>query len=86
MKKEDIQFEIDQLRKDKIIYGVEACAVNLICLFGFMFSNQYLPSAMKDNINWLLLIGAVGYSIFMGIGNFNRLSNIKKLEKKLNKK
>ena len=85
MKKEDIQFQVDQLRKDKIIYAIEACAVNLICIFGFLFSNQYLPSAMRDNVNWLLLITAVGYSIFMGVGNFNRLSNIQKLEKKLKK-
>jgi hypothetical protein len=83
MKKEDLQFWIDQLRKDKIIYGIEACAINLICLFGFFFSNLYFTNPLKDIINIILLIIAVGYSLYMGIGNAYRLKKVKGLERKI---
>ena len=49
--RENHQFIIDQLRQDKIIYAVEACVTNLICLFGFFFSNQYFHGVLKDSMN-----------------------------------
>lgn len=78
-----IQFQIDQLRKDKIIYAVEAVATTLICTLGYLFSNQYLNGILRDLVNTLLIFIAVGYSLYMGMGNFIRLKNIKKLEKLL---
>jgi len=83
MKSEDSKFTVDQLRKDKIIYACEACATNLLCIFGFLFSSQYFVSPLKDIINVFLLIVAVGYTLYMGIGNANRLMTIKKIEKQI---
>ncbi len=84
MNKGDIKFKIDQLRKDKIIYGVEAVATNLaIFLFIFLLwllSPDYFVSRILVTLS--VVIG-VGYTVFMGIGNFFRLRKIKELEKKL---
>lgn len=80
---EELHFRIDQLRKDKIIFGVEAAAANLICLFGFLFSNQYFVQPIKDFINLTLLLMSVSYMIYVIIGNTNRLKEIKKLEREL---
>lgn len=81
MKTDDYKFKVDQLRKDKIIYACEACATNLLCIFGYIFSSQYFISPLKDITNVFLLIVAVGYTLYMGIGNANRLMTIKKIEK-----
>ena len=85
MSKEDLKFEIDQLRKDKIIYATEATATVLVCLLIFMFSNEYFPRGLKDTVNMLVLVIGGGYSLFMGVGNFLRLQKIKKLQKQLKK-
>lgn len=79
----NLQFIVAQLRQDKIIYAVEAGALNLICLLIFFFSDQYLSGSLKNFINIADLIVAVGYTIFMGIGNTIRYRNIKTLQKKL---
>ncbi len=79
----NLQFTIAQLRQDKIIYAVEACALNLICLLIFFFSNQYLSGILRTVINVLDLIVAVGYTLFMGIGNTIRFKKIITLQKKL---
>ena len=79
----NLQFKIAQLRQDKIIYAVEACALNLVCLLIFFFSNQYLSGLLRTIINMLDLLVAVGYTIFMGIGNTIRFRKILSLEKKL---
>ncbi|MCR4329620.1 MAG: hypothetical protein NUV65_03670 [Candidatus Roizmanbacteria bacterium] len=81
IEKENVRFKLDQLRKDKIIYAIESCATNTICLFGFLFSNQYFHNPLRDTVNILLLLIAIGYTLYMGVGNSKRLLNIKKLEK-----
>ena len=82
MNKEELQFKIDQLRKDKIIYGVEAVATDLAVMLAIYFVNyfelQYAPILI-----FILIFTGVGYTLFMGITNFNRLQKIKKLENKL---
>lgn len=83
MKQEDKRFIVDQLRKDKIIYATEACATVLVCILGFLFSNLYLPIPLKDYVNILCLLVGVGYTLFMGVGNYIRLQKIQKLEKEL---
>ncbi len=80
-----LKFEIDQLRKDKIIYASEACATVLACLLGFTFSNEYLPNGLKDFVNILVLAIGTGYTLFMGVGNYFRLQKIIKLQNKLKK-
>ena len=82
MNKDELRFEIDQLRKDKIIYAVEATAFNLamILLIVAGYNTQYrIPVIIISAI-----IG-VGYTAYMGLGNLNRLISIKSLEKKLTK-
>ena len=85
MNKEDIKFKIDQLRKDKIIYGVEAIATNLaviliVILMGVLSVNFPFSQIV---IGGSVVIG-VGYTLYMGVGNFYRLKKVKELEKKLN--
>ncbi len=86
--KSDTQFQIDQLRKDKIIYAIESVAVILMAsllfssmgFLGFMFPivNQYAKTIVQ-----VILGIAVLFFGYMGIGNFVRLYKIKKLEKQL---
>jgi hypothetical protein len=83
MEKDLMKFQIDQLRKDKIIYACEACAVNLICILVFMFSNVYFSGLIKTIVDLLALVLGIFYTIYMGIGNSARLNKIKKLEKKI---
>ena len=83
MTTDDNKFTIDQLRKDKIIYATESCATVLVCTLAFLFSNQYFQQPLRDFVNVLVLITAVSYTIFMGIGNFIRLNKIQKFQKQL---
>ena len=82
--KEDLRFKIDQLRQDKIIYGVEAVATNLAVMLGIYFATYYKSQYTSFLVFVSVLIG-VGYTVFMGITNFNRLQKIKKLEKHLDR-
>ena len=82
-KPEQLEFKIASLRQDKIIYGVEACALTVLCLFIFVFSNQYFHGAFQTAINVLALVITVGYTLYMGIGNTLRYMGILKLEKEL---
>jgi hypothetical protein len=84
MKREDMQFTIDQLRKDKIIYAVEACAVSMACLLGILASNFLpLPSGLYENLPIILMGIGIAYTVYMGVSNFRRLQRIRDLEKKL---
>ena len=47
MKQDDLKFKIDQLRKDKIVYAVEATATVLTCVLIFLFVNYYLLTPVK---------------------------------------
>jgi hypothetical protein len=83
MEQEKLKFKIDQLRKDKIIYATEATVTVLVCILGFLFTNFYFKDPIKYFISVFVLVIGVGYTLFMGIGNFLRLMKIKKLEKNL---
>ena len=83
MTKEDKQFIIDQLRKDKIIYVTEACATVLVSILVFAFSQAYFQENLRNILSILSLCIGVGYTIFMGVGNFFRLQQIQKLEREL---
>lgn len=82
--KGNTEFEIDQLRKDKIIYGVEACATTLICYFAYLVIPKLIGDAqLSEMMQTLVFFLAVGYTLYMGVGNFYRLARVKKLEKEL---
>jgi hypothetical protein len=83
MTTDEKRFIIDQLRKDKIIYATEACATVLVSILAFQFSNQHLSGSLRDIVNVFSFVLAVGYTIFMGVGNYFRLMEIQKLEKTL---
>jgi hypothetical protein len=83
MKQEEIKFRIEQLRKDKIIYAVEATATNLACILGLFFTQSYITDSTKSYLSVLIVIIGIGYTVYMGIGNSLRLKRIKKLEKRL---
>ena len=80
--KEELKFKIDQLRKDKIIYGVEAVATDLAVMLAIYFVD-YFGLQYSSILIFLLVLTGVGYTVFMGVTNFNRLQKIKELEKKL---
>lgn len=83
MDKQNLQFEIEQLRKDKIIYGVEACATVLACMLVSMYADAYFSAALRELVHTLVLLIGVGYTIFMGVGNYKRLKKIQKLQRQL---
>lgn len=79
----DIEFRITSLRHDKMIYGIEATALNAVCILIFLFSMQYFRGDLQTVINRLDLIVAAGYTLYMGYGNTKRVLEIKRLEKQL---
>ena len=84
--KEDIKFEIDQLRQDKIIYAVESIACTL-ALFLFMFCIGSLsPIMVGTGIFAVSMVIGFGYWLFTVYGNTKRFMKIRELEKLLNDK
>lgn len=84
MNKQDLQFQIDQLRKDKMIYALEAIATSVTAIFGFFIFGNYF-NAYSDYI----IIAAylvVGYWAYCMIGNLFRLIKIRNLEKIIHEK
>ncbi len=86
MQKEDLKFEIDQLRKDKIIYALEAIATIVAAFLFMMTASFYFPEAdPRYSFAGSTLIG-LGYWLFTVYGNTKRFMRIKKLEKLLKRK
>lgn len=80
MQKQDLQFQIDQLRKDKIIYAVEATAtsVTAIIILGVLsYSSIFL------DISQYVAYFAIAYWLYVMVSNFFRLQKIKQLESQL---
>lgn len=75
-----IEFQIQSLRQDKIIYAVEAAAFNLAAIV--MVNLLLYIRAVRLYVIVTALL-AIGYTIFMAIGNLQRLRKIKQLEAKL---
>jgi len=83
--------ELTQLRLDKIIYAVEAIAINTLFMLIYIvlpeiWGGVYTSSGEILGIrHWVfitMLTGAVTYNLYMGIGNFKRLRKIKAIENK----
>lgn len=83
MKKEDIQFRLDQLRKDKILFATEIVATNIFGLFVFVFSNQYLEGNIKEVVNLVTFAASVIYSLYLTSKSLGKLMQLNKLEAKL---
>jgi hypothetical protein len=88
MKTKNLEFQISQLRQDKIIYAVEAAAINITCLVFSSFSSliiNILPAMgnVLFYLNIAIFAYAIGYTLYALFGNLSRLNKIKKLESKL---
>lgn len=80
---DQIRFQIDQLRKDKIIYATESIAITLISFLVLLFLAFFydkFTTPMRTIIFAASTLIPIGYGLFMGIGNFRRLQKIKQLE------
>lgn len=82
MHKDDVKFQIDQLRQDKIIYAVEAIALNsamALLAIGSMFS-PYGPLVVYGSV-----FAGLAYTIYVAASNAKRLQKIRRLESSLQK-
>lgn len=76
----NLEFQIQSLRQDKIIYAVEAAAFNLAAIVGV---NLVMYLRLARIYVLVIALSALGYTIFMALGNLQRLRKIKQLEAKL---
>jgi hypothetical protein len=74
----NIEFQINQLRLDKIIYACEAAAFNLAAIVGV---NLVIYLRLARIYVLAIALSALAYTIYMAIGNLKRLSKIRQLEK-----
>lgn len=93
--KADLQFEIDQLRKEKMIYGIESLAVSVMALMVAVFLPELLyrmifsnptSSANPDLLNNIAPAAfglAFVFFVFALVGNIVRCVKLSKLEKLL---
>jgi hypothetical protein len=84
---EDIKFQIDQIRKDKIIYAAESAAASVTMLTVILLQISVNPLRLNDTLNRMIctLAGlfALGYWAYCSLGNLKRFHQIQKLEKSL---
>lgn len=82
---ESVQFQIQQLRMDKVIYAVEAiliCFVSFLLLVGLPMIYSYYPKL--PNYTGIVLLGvAVAAVLFSLVGNVLRFKQIRRLEREL---
>jgi hypothetical protein len=78
MNKLDLQFQIDQLRKDKIIYALEATATSATALVVSLLGSML--GELSYIVNYIMLTFAVIFWSYAMIGNYFRLQKIRKLE------
>jgi hypothetical protein len=88
MKSKNLEFQISQLRQDKVIYAVEAVAINITCLvvsslFGLIVNLGVVPEMYLFYTNIAIFAFGVGYTIYALVGNLKRLKQIKQLEQEL---
>ncbi len=83
MSQDDLRFQIDQVRKDKIIYAVEATATVMTCVLCMLFAYLYMDRTTGMSVSILALIVGIGYMVYMGVGNYRRLKKVQELERQL---
>jgi len=80
-----MEFKIDQLRKDKMVFALESIALTFVVELTYVL----LAVITKRTSILMAVIGLliiIGFFLYMIIGNIKRYKEIKKLEKKLYKK
>lgn len=84
--KNNIEFEISQLRQDKINYAAESVAIGITALvisslISLVASFGFIPEIYLFYFNILVFVFAIGYTIYSLIGNIKRQKKIRQLEK-----
>lgn len=84
--KKSTEFQISQLRQDKIIYAVEAIAVGITVLvssslISLIANFGIVPDIYLFYTSIAIFIYSIGFTLYALIGNLIRLKKIKKLEK-----
>ncbi len=77
------QFKIDQLRKDKIIYAVEATATSVTALVAMFFVGSIDLIGNPTLIIGLILGLAILFWLYVMVSNYLRLQKIHELESQL---
>ena len=88
MKSKNLEFQIAQLRQDKIIYAVDAVAINITCLvvsslFGLVVNLGIIKEMILFYTNIAVFVFGVGFTIYALVGNLMRVKKIKALEAEL---
>lgn len=93
--KMDLQFQVDQVRKDKMIYALNALMVSFICVLTAVFLPEILFRAFYGNpkiqldanvLSWIpagSYLVALVFTLYAGVGNIMRCFKVKKLEEAL---
>lgn len=84
----DLQFQIDQLRKDKMIFALESIVINTFVVAFIFTIGLLIPSGLWTQqaqylVGGICAIVAISYTLYALIGNFFRWQKIKTLEKQL---
>jgi integral membrane sensor domain MASE1 len=85
VKKQELQFQVQQLRMDKVIYAVDAIAVCFavfLILLSLPVVYIYLPN-LPQQTSIVLLAVAVGSVLYAIVGNILRLKKVRQLEAEL---
>jgi len=82
----NVEFQISQLRQDKIIYAIEAVAVGITALVASSLISLVASfGAVREiylfYLNIAIFVFAISYTGYALIGNASRLKKIKELEK-----
>ncbi|HKY73866.1 MAG TPA: hypothetical protein VJ246_00980 [Patescibacteria group bacterium] len=92
MSKADLQFSIDQLRKDKMILSLEAIMISFAAVLTAVFLPEILYRVLYANpavkldpelLSWIPVVSyivAVGFTIVVGIKNTMIWSKVRMLE------
>lgn len=95
MSKADLQFSIDQLRKDKMVLSLEAIMVSFAAVLTAVFLPEILYRVLYANpavkldpemLSWIPVISyvvAVGFTIAVGVVNTMIWSKVRMLEKQV---
>lgn len=87
--KEQLMFEIDQLRKDKILFAIESVAVSMTGLLVFIGAPSVFPTIINpyDPKSLVILQFVVGiplaYWFFALVTNMVRMYRVMRLQEKL---
>jgi len=85
MRKELLKFQIDQLRKDKMIYALESIALTFIIELSYVLIVYLLNKPVSVKLTVVALIIPLLYYLYCAVGNTIRLIKIKRLEQELYK-